>query len=318
MQTLSLLAALLKENVESGYVGTPFRKTDLINLLAANGRIEMGVGGEPYSWELNSGANSSVESFAEGQAPPPSGAQTWKRPALSIGVNARAVFGITGHVRDNAAKGAFRLDIPGAEEALTKTDVMKQAEDLLMSATQDVGIASIIDSTGTYAGISQSSVSSWASEENAIGGALTLAAMQDLLEEMQSPTGGSSVPRGAAPTHWLMPVNQCGNYVSLGGAAGSANSAYRYRSGDAVDLSIAQRGLGSMSFMGIPIAQVSGLTSTEIYLVDITDMTLIVHRDLSVDPIVGNPENQQWQVSWRGALKVKTRNHHGKMTGVTA
>ena len=52
--------------------------------------------------------------------------------------------------------------------------------------------------------------------------------------------------------------------------------------------------------------------------VDIYDMTLIVHRDLRTDMIASNPENLQWQVSWRAALKVERRNHHGKLTGVTA
>lgn len=323
MQTITLLGALLKENVESGYKSLPFRTTDLLNLLAANGRVEAGKGAEPYSWEINSGANSSVESFAEGQAPPVAGAQTWKRTSLSVLVNARAVFGMTGHVRDNLAKNGYYAEslsngVPSVEEALTCTDVAKQVEDLLMGSTTDVGLAAIIDATGSYAGINQSSVSSWASEENSVGGALTLSAMQDLYEEMVSPAGGSSVPRGAQPTHWLMPVNQIGNYVALGGFAGSANAAFRFRGGDKLDLSVAQQGFSETSYMGIPIARVSGLTSTEIYLVDVMDMTFLVHRDMTVDPIAGNPENLQWQVSMRGALKVERRNHHGKMTGVTA
>jgi hypothetical protein len=230
----------------------------------------------------------------------------------------RAVFGMTGPVADNAAKSGYYLGVPGVEEALASTDVMKRGEDLLLGSTTDVGIASIIDSTGTHAGIAQGTVASWASEENALGGALTLSALQDLYEEMVSPTGGSSVPRDAVPTHWLMPVNQIGNYIALGGFAGAANAAYRFRAGDPTDLSVAQRGFAQTSFMGVPIQKVGGITSTEIYLVDVTDIALIVHRDLSVAPITGNPENQQFQVSWRAAHRVARRNKHGKMTGVTA
>lgn len=319
MQNLTLLAALLKENVRGGVASLVFRKTPFLNMLGEFGRVEgAGAGQEPFSWQINSAANGSVESFSEGQAPPLSGAQTYKRPSLNALVNARAVFGMTGHARDNADKNGYHEAMPTLEESLTKSDVLKQGEDLLWSSTQDVGVPAIIDSTGTYAGLSQGSVSSWASEENNVGGVLTIAAMEGLFEEMLSPTGGSSVPRGATPSHWLMPVNQFINYGQLAGAAGAANAAYRFRSGDKLDLSVMQNGLENGSFMGIPIRVIEGITSTELYLVDIYDMTLIVHRDLRTDMIASNPENLQWQVSWRAALKVERRNHHGKLTGVTA
>lgn len=316
-QSLSSLASLLKENVRAGVADVAFRRTDFLNILGDAGRVEDSTGSAPFEWQIATSGNTSVEVFSEGQAPPIAGAQTYKRPSLSP-FYVRGVFGWSGHARDNNAKRGYYESLPTIEAALTESDVLKKLEDTILNATQDQGIASIIDSTGTYAGLSQGSVSQWASEENNVGGVLTLASMQDLYEEMVSPAGGSSVPRGAVPTHWLMPVNQVGNYVSLGGSPGATNAAYRFRSGDVMDLSLAQKGWTGMSFMGLPIMTVSGITSTEIYLIDVTDMAFIVHRSVEVKPIVGNVEMDQFQVSIGGALRVNRRNHHGKLTGVTA
>lgn len=314
-QTLSSLAALLRENVRAGIADAAFRRTDFINLLGSTGRVVDSNGSAPFEWQVVTAGNGSTETFSEGQAPPVSGSQTFKRASLSP-FYVRGVCAWSGHVRDNAAKRGYYEDLPSIEQALLQSDVLKKAEDTLLNAVQDQGIAAIIDSTGTYAGLAQGSVSQWASEENAVSGALTLSAMQDLFEEMISPTGGSSVPRGAAPTHWLMPVNQLGNYLALGGFAGVANSAFRYNAGASpMDFGYTWSGA---SFMGVPIVVVSGITTTEIYLVDITGMELIVHRDLEVKEILGNPELNQFQVSMGLALKVERRNHHGKMTGVTA
>ena len=314
-QTLSSLAALLRENVRAGVADAAFRRTDLINLLGSANRVVDSDGSAPFEWQVVTAANSSTETFSEGQAPPVSGAQTYKRASLSP-FYVRGVCGWSGHARDNAMKRGYYEDVPSLEQALLQSDVLKKAEDTLLNSTQDQGIAAIIDSTGTYASLAQGSVSQWASEENAVGGALTLSAMQDLYEEMVSPTGGSSVPRGAKPSHWLVPTNQLGNYTALAGFAGSANAAPRFNIGNSpVDFGYSWSGA---SFMGIPIVVVSGITTTEMYLVDIFDMELIVHRDLEVAEIAGNPELKQYQVSMGLALKVTRRNHHGKMTGVTA
>jgi len=63
---------------------------------------------------------------------------------------------------------------------------------------------------------------------------------------------------------------------------------------------------------------VRGLTNTELYMVDINDLELLIHRDLKMDEIVGNPEERKVAISTAVALKVAHRNWHGKMTGITA
>jgi len=293
-----------------------FRKADFLNLLRARGCVRDGVGGSPYKWNVLTAANSSTEVFAEGQAPPVAGRQTNSQASVSA-FYVRGTCGISGHVRDNIRKGGFYpgndpLDI---ERMLLEADVLKKVDDELCGSTADRGIASCIDSTGTYAGLAQSSVAVWASEENGSIGILGLDDMQDLYEEMTSATV-SSVPRDASPTDWVMPVNQITNYVNTIGAAASSGSTFTHGPGQNVDFG--QTGAIGKFFNQIPIQRVRGITSTEIYLLDLTGWELLIHRDLELAPIVGNVEMDQLQLSVAFALKIRERNKHGKMTGVTA
>jgi hypothetical protein len=315
--TASVLSNLTRPNVQGRAIDLLYRETDFVNLLRARGCFKDGVGGTPYKWNLISAANTSVEVFNEGAAPPAAGRQTTQQASVDA-FYIRGTFGRSGHVRDNMAKGAFYED-PMTLEGLVEADVMKKLEDEFVGSTADRGIASIVDATGTYAGISQASVSAWASEENTTIGTLGIDDLQDLYEEMTSATV-SSVPRNASPTDWLMPVNQITNYANTIGAGASSGGTFRHQMGQGGTLDFGQIAYfeTSHAFCGVPIRRIRGLTSTEIYLVDLTGVEILIHRDLRVDPILGNPEMEQFQVSFAVAAKYAARNKHGKMTGVTA
>ena len=313
--SISTLASLARPNVQSPLIDLLFRKTDLLDLLRANGQIKDGNGPAPFKWNVITGRNSSVEVFSEGQATPLLGRQTYVQASVDA-FYVRGVAGTTGHVMDNIAKGGFYDDPLTAERMLLESDLFKKIEDELVGSTQDRGIASVIDSTGTYAGLAQSSYSVWASEENTSISTLDLADMQDLYEELVSASVGG-VDRGATPTHILAPVNQLTNYVNTIGAGASSGGVFRAPMGQTVDYGQSRLG-GGQAFNGMPVQVVRGITSTEMYMVDITDIELFVHRDLTVKEIVGNPEEIKYQVSCAMALKVGHRNHHGKMTGITA
>jgi hypothetical protein len=319
-QSTSTLSALLRPNVQSGVVDLSFRGADFVDLLRAGGRISDLQGPSPHSWNIVTSSNSSVEIFTEGQAPPAAGRQTFTQTSLNA-FYVRGVAGETGHTRDNRKKGGYYEDPFNAERMLLDADIFKKLDDELMGSTADRGIASCVDSSGTYANVAAATVTQWASEENAVGGALTIDALQTLYEEMHFGTN-SSVPRGATPTHWLMPVNQITNYVNtVGPVAGTTASFWRHASGQQFDAGL-QQGLGgpspAASMNGLPIMKCRGMTTTEIYLVDLQDIELLIHRDLEIAPITGNPEMDSYQVSASFLFKISHRNHHGKMTGVTA
>jgi hypothetical protein len=311
-QSTSTLSALLKPNVSSKSLDLQFRKTDFFDLLRASGRIGDTGGPVPLSWNVITGTNSSVEVFTEGQAPPAAGRQTFVQTSLGA-FYVRGVAGETGHTRDNREKQGYYEDPFDIEKMLLEADLFYKVEQELMGSTQDRGIASIIDATGTYANLSQATYSAWASEENTTVGTLTADAMQSLYEELSLASNGG-VPRGAMPTHVLMPVQQYTNYANIVGT-GATTPTVRFDGMANIDVG-GQR-LGH-TFNGLPLVQCRAMTSTEIYMVDLTDIELLVHRDLRVEPILGNPEVTSYQISAGFVMKVGKRNHHGKMTGVTA
>lgn len=310
----SVLSALLKQNVSPELVDLLFRDTPYLNLLRAAGCVKDGVGPSPFQWNVATASNSSFEVFSEGQAPPVSGRQTYVQAQLSA-FYVRDVWGMSGHVRDNLRKSGYHQDVAQAESMLAESDLFKGLEDQLMGSTQDRGVAAIIDSTGTYANLAQGTYSIWASEENdASSAALTIAMLQTLHREMKS-ASVSGVARGAKSTHWLMPPNQFEAYQNTVGAGNgtAANRLVRFAS-DSTDLGFVAE---KMTFNNLPIEVIPTMTSTELYLVDIRDIELLIHRDLEVVPIVGNPENEQWQLSFAVAHKVKSRNKHGKIINLT-
>jgi hypothetical protein len=70
--------------------------------------------------------------------------------------------------------------------------------------------------------------------------------------------------------------------------------------------------------MGMPWIPARLCTATEVYMVDCSDISLMIARDLEVKPIIGNPEIEQSQISAAFAVKVEHRNWHGKQTAVNA
>lgn len=316
---LSTLSALLQPNVQSSVIDLQCRKADLVDLLRQNGRIKDSKGSAPFKWNVVTATNSSAETFSEGQAPSPAGRQTYVQASVDV-FGVRVYVGETGHTRDNRAKSGFYDDPGSLEEMLGESDLLYKADTELCGSTQDRGIASIIDSTGTYAGLAQGTYSVWSSEENAVSGALTVSALNLIYEELTLATN-SSVPRGASPTHVLMPVQQITNYTELVGPAATSGGVFRYSNPADYDLGLVRKIAGwetGLTYNGLPLCRIRNLTSTEIYVTDITDWELLIHRDLQVDPVVGNPEVIQYQLSTTMALKIAKRNHHGKMTGVTA
>lgn len=313
--TISSLGALLKENVESGAGDLIFRETDLINAIASYGGGMMGLNGaSPFSWVVASGANASYEVFAEGQAPGASGQQTFKRATLGV-FYARAVAGITGHARDNAIAGGFYEELPSLEEVLTQSDLMKGIEDSLCGSTQDIGISSIIDATDTYAGIAPASVSNWASLETAIGGGISMAALDDMFETLTSASVGG-ISRGASPSAILVHPKQARKYSALAGTAGGANNSVLVSPDGAKGLDLGFK-WAAASYQGVPFVKVRTLANSELFMVEMEDFVLREHRKLQVDLIGGNPEMRDFAISTSVALQVRRRNKHGKMTGLT-
>lgn len=316
----NISSSLIRPNVLGSTVDLPFRRTDFLNFLRENGLVVASNGSQPFKWNLINDVNSSAEVFSEGQAAPVAGKQTYQQASLSP-FYARVVVGYSGHVRDN--RGGMYEDAVALEIAKGTADLFKKVEDTLLNSTQDQGIAAIIDSAGTYAGLAAGTVTQWASEENGTVGTLTITAVEDLYEELVSASGGSSVPRGANPTHILFPPNQITNWTRTIGASAST-SLMRFAppamGGGVFDPGMLGAGLvPQLAWNGRPVVSIAGITSTEGYMIDaMSGFELVVHRDVEVIELARTSDDVNFQISFACALKVARRNAHGKMTGITA
>lgn len=309
----SLISTLLRPNVGPS-ADLVYRGADLVEYLGKKGRVQDGIGGAPFKWPVVYGSNT-AEVFTEGQAPPAASEHSAAMASLSA-FYIRNVVGISGHQRDNVAQGAFYEDPRAMSEMLSRADMFYQLETQLLGSTQDRGIAAIIDSTGTYAGLAQGTYAQWASQENNVGGAQTLAQLHTLYFQLIGDSV-SSVNRGHMPGEIISDVNQINNYVALMDGRATTGSIVRLdANAPQIDGGFARPGM--VSFMGMPWIPARLTTNTEVYMADVNDWTLLVQRDLRADPITGNPELEQVQLSYAVALKIGHRNWHGKQTGVTA
>lgn len=306
--TTTTAAPFIKQNVQVPAVDSVFRNTDLINFLAANGKVVDAPGSSPFQWNVIDSANAQAAVFTEGQALATFGNQGYVRgsqPAFYV----RAAGGESGHMRDNRIKGGTYEDVRALEIAKATEDMYKIMEDQLLGATTDVGISSIIDSSTIYAGINPAVNTAWASVETPLGGVLTITALQDLYETLV----GS--PNGGQPTHLLMPQNQLTNYINVAGAPGVANSAFRTNLGGPFDAGVV---LPLVTFNGLPVVPIRGMTTTELYMVDVSKMDLLIHRQPEVREIARTNDDDRFMVSIAGCLRVTRRKSFAKLTGITA
>jgi hypothetical protein len=313
----NVASSLIRENVQGAAVDLVFRRTDLLNFLRARGAVRPWTGAYPTAWNLVTAANGSSEVYAEGSAAPVAGKQTYSRAQLSP-FYTRVVVGYSGHVRDQVANGGVYEDPIAGEIQRGTVDLFKKVEDTLCGTTADQGIQSAIDAGDTYANVAPGSVTAWAAKETAVGGALTLAALQDLEEAL------SLTPYLSQPTDILTCHNQVNNYTDLVGPANgtAANRLARFDLGSGtIDAGMSPTGLLTSvhQFNGKPITPIAGLTNTVWLMLDMTTgVELLVARDLTVEPLAKTGDDQNLQITFACALKVAKRNAHGKLTGVTA
>lgn len=306
--TTSTGAPFIKPNVAAGSYDQVFRRTDLINFLAANGRIVDAQGSSPFVWNIVDAGNTAAV-FAEGDSISSYGNQSFAG-ASQAAFYVRATGGESGHMRDNRVKNGLYEDVRAIEIEKATADVWKKMEDELCGSTANRGIASIIDAGTTYAGLAPATYTSWVSLETALGGALTVTALQDMYETLVTS------PYGATPTHLLMPQNQVTNYINVAGIPGAANAAFRVSpglAGGAFDAGVVHP---LVTFNGLPVVSVSGLATTEVYMVDVSKMDLLIHRQPEVRELAKTNDDDLFQVSLAGCLRVQRRKSFGKLTGV--
>lgn len=309
-QTNALIAStLIRDNVNPGVpVDLVSRPTDFYNLLQSQGLVRPSGGSQPFEWNVQYATVDSSEIFVENQALGSIGRRSLAQASLAPWY-VRASAAITGHVRDQIARGGTYEDVMAGELANAVADLYNKVETTLLGSTQDRGIASIVDAGDTYAGLAPGSYSTWASLETAVGGALTAAVMHDTYEAL------IASPYNAMPSVILAGPNQLTNYVSIMGNSSSYSRMNLPMQG-AVDIGLMR---SAPTFNGIPLVPIRQMTNTEMYWLDLASgVELVVHRDLTTEKLAKVNDNDEVVVSFACALKVTNRRKHAKLTGVTA
>lgn len=312
-QALSGISPALRPNIQGVPIDLVSRPTEFVNLLVSQGLMRPPSGGTPLKWAVQYATTTGAAVYVENEALGGDSKRSLAQASLSP-FYLRAPVAVTGHVMDQIAAGGTFEDVAKAELDNAVKDLYVLLESSLLGSTQDRGIGSIIDSTGTYAGLAQGTYSAWASAETAVSGAMTAAVMQDAHETLRA------APYNSMASAILLPPNQVTNYTAVMGPAASSTPARMTIPTDGAT----PHDFGMLrvppQFNGIPLISVNGITATEVYWLDFTDdgITFQTIRDLRVEQYAKTNDNTQWVVSMAGALKVKNRRRHLKLTGVTA
>lgn len=284
------------------------RSTPFLNFLEGSGLVQSTNGADPFTFTIQT-AGTTAATFVEADAISSYGSPTFYQASVTPWY-LRSTPGNSGRVRDGN-RGNYTFDVLKGMLESAKTDVRKQIEVELLGSTANRGISSIVDAGDSYAGLDPASVTAWAALETAVGGALTVAVMEDMHETMRGNT------YSATPDFILAAPNQVTNYIRTIGPGASSGGVFRMNMGDGRPFDIGVLGRGVM-FNNIPFVETPELTTTELVMGDSKHIKLAVHRDYDVRNIAATNDDDKWQVSWAGCLVVNRRKSFGRLTGVTA
>lgn len=306
---LSSSANLIRPNVQSDVTDLVFREADLLAWFERRNAVKPNDGGAPYLWNILSSTTAATETFVEGQGLPVSGSPAYVQASVPA-VYQRAVVSNSGHVRDQVIqRGVYADPVQTAiDDAIKQLRILIDAT--LAGSAANKGIASIVDAADLYAGIDPAVVTSWASLETAVGGALTIAVLNTMYKAM------TDSPRGAYPTDILCNSTQAMAYGNIFGGASTVARSFpiqdRAMPYDPGGMDLRQH------FSGVPLTTVRSIAASELYMLDTTDgFELREQRKLSVEPLAKDNDDDKLMVSRAWIPVVRNRRKQGKLTGLS-
>ena len=278
-------------------------------LARLKGKLRSLPGGSELRVPLMQSANATSGSYSgydlldtAAQQPFSNAAFTWKQYSVSITYSGR-------EQHQNRGESQILDLIEGltmnAKESLFNTMSTDSFGDGTGNNSKALaGLAIQIDSTGTVGGIAQSSFSWWASTEDAMGGALTLAQMRNTYNDITQgePDDGATFMVGTQAVH----------------------EAYEGLLQPDMRFTSTEKGDGSfrnLLFRGTPVFFDPACTTQTLYYVNekYLQMRVASGREFKMTEFV-RPANQDAyvaQVLFMGEIVNKARRKHGKITGIT-
>jgi hypothetical protein len=305
---LTSTSPLLRPNDRGAAVDLLFRQTDFVRWAMSRGLFVENTGGSPHAWNVQTASGGLAEIFVEGQAIGLPGTPAFSTHSVAA-TYLRGTARVTGHVRDQIARGGMYEDAAAKAVSDATLDLLKKTEDTLVGSTQDAGIAAIIDSTTVYGGLDPAVVTETASLETAVGGALTVAVLDTHYRTL------SDSPRGAMPDTILCGLRQRELYARISGTTSGAGlpNDFRANAGSPYDYGI----VGSVAFNGIPFTVIRLLTASELYMLDVASgMEIRMQRNLQAE-ITREADDTVYTVSHAYLPVVRNRRKQGKLTGLS-
>jgi hypothetical protein len=178
-----------------------------------------------------------------------------------------------------------------------------------MAGAGSTNLQAAVDSTTSYAGISDRATYGWASAEEAVDGAIALSDLEDLVETLEL----RGVPLNELV--WVMRSNQITNIGNLAGWSGNSVVQKMVVPGGAFDPSFIRQ---DISICGIPIYPLTSLTSDVILLLHYPSLKWKMHAALKMSPLAKVDYGYSWLMTVGVIPKVEKPHWCGKLTGVTA
>lgn len=278
------------------------RQTPLISTFQAFGRVNQAAG-FPVKWNVYTAAATAAD-VQEGVDI--SAFYYQAESGAELPVVAKYVPVRLGAVMKANAEAGGTYDMTMENQALlSAADAIKALESAFCGSTQDVGLQAINDSTGTYAGINQASVTTWAGAElSAISGSIYGQANSVLATLQSRGVGVSNLCIFAHPT-------AIRKFQASAAASGSLSTNSPVGGGP-TDMG---RFPHQASFNGAPIVAVDSLPAGDMHFIDMSDASIEMLKGPVTEDVGGSSLDSKLAVVVMGGLKLATRNRHGKVTG---
>lgn len=268
--------------------------------------IDPPVGGINRSFPVLVGTHE-AEEFTEYDPIPTETSDSWTTAVPGI-ISVWEPILVTGFAADSAYGPEDLVGVIARNGEHAAGAIADKINNLILS-TAATGLLGWIDDTTSAGGISRVTYDAWESAVTAVGGALSLEAMDDLVEEVTS--GERNAPE--SELEWWVPRNQVTNYRRLAGITGNAHTPEVVSPGGALDL-----GYTGYSHNGMPIRSIPDLSTTTLLLVHRPSVRIREVRSLQVRIKDYAGDGDRMILSWRGALQVAKPHWCGKLTSVTA
>ena len=223
----------------------------------------------------------------------------WKNIYANITVNR------TDELQNSGKNGILnfvRSKVQMAEKTLSDNLGTAIFNDGTTDAKALVGLQLAIDSAGTYGGLSRTTYSWLAAQEDSSTTSLTIPTMQSLM--------GDCTIGGDKPTVIVGSQARVDDYYGL------LQPQQRF-----TDNQTAKGGFTALLFNMCPVIEDSHATSTDLYFINEDYISLKVHKDedFRFEPFI-KPTNQNVssaKVYWTGALAIDNCRMHGKFSALT-